>query len=220
MGRLLINTYAPLAATRSGREASECYRIPPFVDGSIRREPDLEHEYPAITCLCRADKFAPRLRVDDRVVYMTRKGRYTLSAPHWRLTAILRVARLLDTHAEAAAWYRSAGMALPNNCMVAGNPPNPVSKSHRINEHKQADDDQWTHDWDVGYRRRARDNGRVVVCEPLWRDLSWQAPVVHESDLLAALGRIPGTRNPGVLELNLLPRLTARLRIPLSPSAP
>lgn len=71
-----LNTYVPLAASKAGRDASDRYKIAPFVDGSIRREPDLEHPFPAITCLCRADKFAPRLIPGDIVAYMLRKDRY------------------------------------------------------------------------------------------------------------------------------------------------
>ena len=42
MGRLFLNTYAALVATPAGREASKRFGLPPFIDGSIRREPDLE----------------------------------------------------------------------------------------------------------------------------------------------------------------------------------
>ena len=73
-GNLYINTYQPLACNAAGRAASEKFGIPPFVDGSIRGEPDLEHQFPSITCLCRGRNFAPRLREGDRVVYLTKKG--------------------------------------------------------------------------------------------------------------------------------------------------
>jgi hypothetical protein len=53
MTSFYVNSYAPLVSTSAGVEASRRFGIEPFVDYSIRREPDLEHEYPAITCVCR-----------------------------------------------------------------------------------------------------------------------------------------------------------------------
>jgi hypothetical protein len=42
--RLFINSFHVLVNYPFGRESSEKYSLPPFIDGSIRREPDLEHE--------------------------------------------------------------------------------------------------------------------------------------------------------------------------------
>jgi hypothetical protein len=69
-----LNTYAPLVHNRFGREACRVYGHPRFVDASCRREPDLESSFPSISALCRAQMFAPRLHVGDRVIYMTKKG--------------------------------------------------------------------------------------------------------------------------------------------------
>lgn len=220
MGRLFLVTYAPLVRSRAGREASEQLQIPPFVDGSIRREPDLEHDHPAISCLCHAGKFAPRLEVGDHVVYLTKRGRYRSPTDHWRLAAILRANRLFDTHLEAADWYISEGMQPPNNCMVRETAPRPVRESHQRNKHKQTDEQAWQRAWDLGYRQRARKNGRFVVCDRLWAELGWDAPIVQDDDLLAVFGGRPGTRNPGALPLRHLRQLTSRLGIALPPSAP
>ena len=43
--------------------------------------------------------------------------------------------------------------------------------------------------------------GTFVVCEVLFRDLSWDAPVVQEDDFKAAIGNVPGTRNPGAMAI-------------------
>jgi hypothetical protein len=130
--RYFLNTYVPLVATSAGRAASETHAIPPFVDGSIRREPDLEQPYPSISCLCRAGNFAPRLRASDIVGYMTCKGRYgEPREPHRRLTAVLEVIAVVPSHAEAAHWYRDRDLPLPSNCMVPGNLPKPLAESHR-----------------------------------------------------------------------------------------
>ncbi|MCC6230705.1 MAG: hypothetical protein IT432_15955 [Phycisphaerales bacterium] len=213
MAVLLLNSYAPLVASARGREASQEYGIPPFVDGSIRREPDLENPRPSISCICRGDRFAPRLEVGDHVAYMTRKHRYGLTIPQRRLTAIVRVDRLFESHEEGAAWYREQGLSIPSNCIVTGSEPFPVRMSHRIERHRRSDEEDWARRWDAGYRARVRKNGRFVCCEPLWIDLSWNAPQVHEEDLVAVFGAVPGTRNPGAHDLERLLALTDRLKI-------
>jgi hypothetical protein len=198
MPAFYINTYDPLVASKAGREASREHGLPPFVDGSIRREPDLEHEFPSISCLCRAGKFAPRLCVGDLVAYMTKKGRYQLPMRHWRLTAILEVRAILQSHAGAATWYRSRGLPLPNNCWVRGNSARPLDESHRKFRTASCVGARRTFRmWDAAYRLRSMQFGTFVVCKPLFRDLSWDAPVVEDRHFFAAFGRIPGTHNPG-----------------------
>jgi hypothetical protein len=73
-GRCFLATFHPLIRTSRGRKAVQEYRLPPFIDGSCRREPDFESPFPSITAICRAGNFAPRLRVDDQVVYLTVKA--------------------------------------------------------------------------------------------------------------------------------------------------
>jgi hypothetical protein len=196
-----LNTYTPLVATSAGRAASEKRDIPPFVDGSIRREPDLEHECPAISCLCRAGKFAPRLRVGDIVGYMTCMGRWGgFRERHRRLTAVLEAAVVLPSHPEAACWYRDHGQPLPSNCMVPGNGPKPLDQSHRKHEERNRfDDDRFLRRWDAEYRSRASLYPAFVICRPLFLDLSFGAPVVEDEDLLCAFGKVPRTQNPGEL---------------------
>jgi len=128
--KYFLNTYTPLVATKDGRAASHAHDILPFVDGSIRREPDLEHQHPSISCLCRAGKFAPRLRVGDIVGYMTCMGKWGgLPDRHHRLTAVMQATVVLPLHEEAACWYRERGLPLPSNCMVPGNLPKPLGKA-------------------------------------------------------------------------------------------
>jgi hypothetical protein len=199
--KYFLNTYTPLVATSAGRAASETYGILPFVDGSIRREPDLEHEYPSISCLCRVGKFAPRLRVGDIVGYMTCKGRWGgLPDPHRRLTAVLEVWFVMPSHGAAARWYSDRGLSLPSNCMVPGNVPKPLDQSHRKHrERNRLGDDRLIRRWDAEYRRRASLYPVFVVCRPVFRDLSLGAPVIDEECLRSVFGRVPGTQNPGVV---------------------
>lgn len=220
MANLYLNTYAPLVATASGRAASETHGLLPFVDGSIRREPDLQHPMPSISCLCRGSKFAPRLRPDDRVIYMTKKARYGHPQRHWRMTAVLRVSRMFESHARAAAWYAENGLCVPSNCMVEGNPPNPLDHSHRQNTNKHLPDTKFLQRWDAGYRFRSKQNGTFVACEPLWVDLTWNAVAVHEEDLQHVFGKVPATRNPGALPIMFLEPLLARLRVEVVGASP
>jgi hypothetical protein len=212
MPNFYINSYAPLAITRAGRYASEAYGIPPFVDGSIRREPDFEHPFPAITCLCRGKNFAPRLCVGDIVAYVTKTGEFREPFRHQRLAAILRVIKVLDSHASAATWYRQELLSLPNNLMIVGNSAFPLSQSHRICG--TCGGRKRTHaEWDAEYRRRAREFGTVVVCEPLYCDLSWNARVIEGEQFKMALGEVPATRNPGARTLNEFRRLVKMIGI-------
>ena len=193
--------------------------LPPFIDGSIRREPDFEHPRPVITCLCRADRFAPRLCPGDCVAYLTVKGRYGSRQSHRRLVSVLAVERLFDLHEHAAAWFDSHGLALLNNLIVKGNPPKPLNQSHKRNEHKALPDDEWQRRWDLGYHARARAHGRVVGCSVVFVDTSWASPVVSDTVLESVFGHIPGTRNPGRNCLSSLHLLMERLGLHEPPPA-
>jgi hypothetical protein len=199
MPSFYLNSYAPLIASAAGRAAVEKHRLPPFVDGSIRREPDLEHEFPAISCLCRADKFAPRLRAGDVVAYLTRKLKYfRAQQSHHRLTAVLQVREIQPSHDAAADWYRARSLPLPNNCMVDGNPAKPLDQSHQLGPDRQrcSGDRMWRL-WDSSYRKRARAFGNIVLCGQLFHNLESDAPIVENSHLNSVFGCVPSTQNPG-----------------------
>jgi hypothetical protein len=213
--RLFVNTYRPLALTRSGMDVARRESLPPFVDSSIRREPDLEHEWPAISCLCRAGKFAPRLAVGDIVVYLTVKARYRSKRSHRRLTAVLRVVQRFSTHREAARWYRSRRQRLPSNCIACGNPPLPLTQTALRGAGCAA-----AEQLERCYCARSREHGDFLACEPLYRELSFDAPVVHDSDLKHVFGKVPGTQNPAPFPVELLRRLARRLGLRALPSVP
>lgn len=218
--RAFVVTYKPLVSSAAGRHASKQFRLPPFIDGSIRREPDLEHPRPMISCLCRADKFAPRLKVGDHVAYLTAQRRYGTPKSHWRLTAVLRATDLLYSHEEAASWYRALKLKLPNNCMVEGNEAMPLERSHGLTRHGGAGTREQIHRrWDAGYRHRARQFGRVVVCELVFRNLTWKAPIVTREHFQYSFGGVPGTQNPGARPLSQLQALMQRLQLPALPSS-
>jgi hypothetical protein len=129
--RSFLATFRPIVHTSSGRTAAVHFALPPFIDRSCRREPDLQSPFPSITATCRAGSFAPRLRVGDRIAYLTAKGRYLgETSAGWRVVAVLHVIERLLSHPDAAAWYRARDLPLPSNCLVDGNPPKPLEQTN------------------------------------------------------------------------------------------
>lgn len=214
-----LSTYMPLAATKYGRIASTERTIPPFVDGSIRREPDLEHTYPSISCLCHADKFAPRLRVGDNIGFMTQKRKYGLSGEaHRRLTAVLNVVDIQESHESAAAWYCQRNLPLPNNCLVMDNPPKLLEESHSHHKARnRLDDNRLRQVWEREYQKRAKNFGTFVICQSLFSRLSWEAPIIEDEYLIEAFGRIPGTQNPPAVPCNEFQHLMEIIGVCLMP---
>jgi hypothetical protein len=186
-----LATYRPLASNAAGRAAIERYGLPPFIDGSCRREPDFESAFPSITAICRGGLFAPRLQVGDSVAYMTAKGAYSAGERrNNRLVAVLDVAERFESHSDAAEWYRSNELPLPSNCLVRDNPPEPYD---RTVQHLPEEE------WDTGYRWRARRWPVFLVTQPRFLALH-DPPVATEATLVECFGRVPGTQNPGRLD--------------------
>jgi len=213
-GRCFLVTYHPIIRRGAGRQAVAREHLPPFIDGSCRREPDLESPYPSITATCRAGLFAPRLAVGDEIAYLTVKGRYLGDTePGWRLVAVLRVIRKFNSHGEAAEWYTSEGLPLPSNCFVSGNPPKPLNLTNawppdkiRSRMLKGLGDDDVVELWDRSYRRRIRESGDFLACEPLMRQLR-TPPQLREADINGIFGRMPCTQNPPRIRRDQLARL-------------
>jgi hypothetical protein len=115
--------YSPLNSTEAGQRAVARFGLPPYADGSCRREPDFESQHPSITALCRRSLFAPHLKEGDEVLYLTVKDFYGKTFKHRRVVAVLKVLKRFDSQSDAARWYAAQGENLPSNCMVLGNPP-------------------------------------------------------------------------------------------------
>lgn len=213
-GRCFLSAFRPLVGSASGRQALERHGLPPFIDSSCRREPDLESRFPSITAMCRAGHFAPRLEVGDHVAYLTVKGRYfDLIEPHWRLVAVLRVIRRFGSHSEAAAWYADQGSPLPSNCFVEGNsaqafdrtnghPPAEVKARLGVNDGP----DRVVRLWDAGYRGRVTQWPVFIATEPEFLELH-RPPAVQVHDLVATLGKVPGLQNPPAISCDRLAAL-------------
>lgn len=194
MGNFYLNSFIPLITFKERHADIKRLGIPPYVDASCRREPDFESEYPSITGLCRGDKFVTRLRVGDKVVYRTKKGRYDYYPElHWRIVAGLEVIAILQTHEHARQWYQEKGLSLPTNCMVVGNKPKSESECTPLEKTRGKHKSIWS--WDNHYRARARVCGLVAVCKPIWVELH-APPIWSEMDEFRTFGRQMATRNP------------------------
>jgi hypothetical protein len=222
MASFYVNSYAPLVSTADGRYACERHHFPPFVDYSIRREPDLEHEHPAISCVCRGKNFAPRLEAGDVVAYMTMKRRYGSKTPHRRLTAVLRVVETFPTHRDGAWWYAERGLGVPSNCLVPNNPPYRLQESAGACGSKKKGGcgrPSWK-EWDELYQERCRQHGAFVVCDVLFRKLSWSAPVITDEALIGVFGRLPPTRNPKTWPISYWQKFQREMRLPVELTSP
>lgn len=166
----LFNTFRPMALTPLGVQRAKAANRPLFIDGSCRREPDLESKFPSITALCRTTSFAPRLNVGHNIAYCARKNAYTGKRPFWCLVALLKVIHRFETHQEAARWYTAQGLPLPSNCMVEGNEPEPFDTTLGFPDKKTGtfvQNERYLKAWDNSYWERAQKNGHFLVCETL-----------------------------------------------------
>lgn len=206
-----LSSFKPLNINKRGRQAIESFGLPSYIDCSCRREPDFESKYPSISAICHAGKFAPRLHEEDEIIFMTVKGNYfPIPSRHWRLVAILKVIKRLETHEEAANWYLSHGLPLPSNCIIEENKPLPLEMTtgpipfSRFKKIKNPD--QIISLWDSQYRKRTTEHGVFLVCEPEFLEL-YQPPILTEDTLKEIFGKIPVTRNPPKISENHLAKI-------------
>lgn len=191
-----LSSFYPLCSTKAGRQSIKNYKLPPFIDGSCRREPDFENKYPAITGLCRPG-FAEKLKKADIVVYRTNKG----GVGSRKVVAILKVKEIFKTHREAANWYIKRNRKIPNNLMVKETVPFDLDKTHQLfGWGKWASDAHSLAEWDNFYKERAKfkDNEKVAQCEVFYKEL--KTPVeLTEKDWKGISKRALCTQNPPIL---------------------
>ena len=199
---IYLVTYCPLNINQSGCKAMRKHNLPPYIDGGCRREPDLQSAFPSISAVCRAGKFAPRLKVGDTVVYITFLDRATDA---WRMTAILEVREWFKSHEDAAAWYRNQGLPLPSNCLVKNNDPLPLDHTHSLSDECempmkprgcQPAGDIILRDWDESYQKRVRNYPMFLRCEALYPVDLYNPPILTREDVKRIFGKMPSTRNP------------------------
>jgi hypothetical protein len=194
--------YRPLIYSKEGRQAIQKFGLPPFIDASIRREPDFQSEAPSITALCRAGKFAPNLNIGDRITYITVGYKYPpLKQSHSRLVAVLEVAHRFESHEEAAQWYRSQGYDFPSNCMVDGNSPKPLDAAGKPpNIYKHISKPIGIiRAWNNFYQDRSDNFGVFLACKASFLELN-RPPIFSEELSLSILGRTtPSIQNYKIL---------------------
>lgn len=185
MGQIFLNSYKPLCATKIGREAIENYKQLPFVDASNRREPNLEGDFGSISSLCRRGLLISKLNLGDKVVYITKKGRYKegIADRHWCLTTIFEIINECSTHKEAAEWFKQKNIIIPSNCIVEGNLP----LDNILTGYKCFDEER--------YRRRATEFPTYYICRKLFIELKLPS-VITERDFNSIFGKIQGKQNP------------------------
>ena len=204
-----LNSFRPLCMTEIGLKAIDDYKLPPFIDGSCRREPDFENEFPSITSLCRQGKFAPHLCPNDIVVYITVQGKWFEDFDHYRLIAILVVKDKKDNHSQAASWYQRNNNLIPSNCMVPDNPPfafdmtmgNFPSKKEIENflkhvKEKQKRIGQRRIDlWNDEYLKKSKKWGDFVITKTIFKNVH-TPPLLTLDEMSRIFGKTPNTRNP------------------------
>ena len=217
-------SFRPLCGNAAGRDAVARGGLPPFFDGSCRREPDFQAKAPSISALCRSTKFAPRLRIGDRVAYITNQGMYGGQAG-WALVALLSIMARFNSHETAAQWYCTNGFAVPSNCIVPGNSPQPYWLTNQMPPAEvaarvgtEADPERAVRLWDATYARRARDCEVFLACKADFLELL-RPPVLRRADLLTIFGRVPGTQNPPQITPDQFHALTKFAKATNSPTS-
>jgi hypothetical protein len=195
---IYLAKYVPLVL--EGQNAIAQFDIPPYVDASCRREPDLECELPSISALCRGELFAPHLKEGDEVVYITTKNHYGEPFGHWRIVARLKIFKRFNTHPEAAAWYRGNVGKLPSNCMIAGNPPLPLDRTSRGTSNCASGCGSAAatlKQWNDHYQRRADTIRVFLACKTVWKELNSPAILTDQATfkILKSEKRV-NARNP------------------------
>lgn len=192
-----LNSFTPLCTTKKGRESSTLYKLPPFVDGSCRREPDFEKEKPPITGLCRPGKLIPRLKPKDLIIYITNKRRYYNNYGERLFVGILEVEKILPSHEAAMEWYYKNGFELSQNIMCRDTLPLNLNYTHTDTNGKIGDKKEFIANWDAQYKYRSL-NYPEVVQNKVWNNhMHLSNPrKLKDDEMIAIFNRIPGTQNP------------------------
>ena len=219
-GTIKINSFKPLCHKQLGVMAIEKYGFPPFIDASCRREPDFENPFPSITALCRQGKFAPHLRKNNIVVYITTGGTFKPYKLGHHLIAILQVEEVYKTHELGKRGYINANLPIPNNCMVEETRPYKFDQtaggemsadilkkylalSEELRERANA---ELIKDWDNDYLQRSLTYQCFIKTKSLYTNV--QNPIrLLRSDFQYIFGKLPNTRTPNIISESSFIRL-------------
>jgi hypothetical protein len=196
---IFLNTFTPISINKIGRNNSKKHNIPPFIDGSCRREPDFQNEMPSITQLCRPGKLVPRLKVGDLVIYLTRLGSYDKSVAHWNFVGILQVIDIVDDHTNAEVYYQKNNLPVSNNIMCNSTCPFPLDMTHEShpNKDKILSEEQIIELWNKSYNYRANKYRKVAITK-VWENKLFidNPPTITREMMNEIFNRIPITQNP------------------------
>lgn len=215
MRKIKLVTYKPLCSNIFGINAIKSFGLNPYIDSSCRREPDLELSNPSISGLCRKNKLAPQLKLDDIIIYLTLPPKYKVAQKYlnqdtYNLTAILKVINVFPNHISASKWYETNCLPIPSNCMIKGNPPKDFNLTgSNYNSQKKMKDYfslsliEKTKEarkqliiWNKEYNTRADQYPSFVITEYLYNHIINPIPI-HKNQLRNIFnGVIPGTQNP------------------------
>lgn len=200
---VFLNTFKPLGCNKFGRNNALNNNLPFFIDGSCRREPDFQNNFPAITQLCRPKKLVPRLNVGDLVIYLTKKGRYFNQSGHWRFIGILEVIDVVQNHTSAATFYINRNIIPSQNIICNQTAPFSLNMTHGLCGFKRISltPQRVITIWNRAYVYRSANYPQTAITR-LWKNHLYlnNPPIITSQMMLNIFGRIPGTQNP--------PRLT------------
>jgi hypothetical protein len=165
--RIYLNSFYPLCHNKFGLKAIEEYDFSNYIDGSCRREPDFENEFPCITGLCRP-RFSEKLNKNSLIVYVTNKK----GVGSRKIIAVLEVIKIFENHREAANWYVSKNKIIPNNLIVNETKPLDLDKTHRFHGINEKDENKIISKWDKLYQHRSKENSKVAQCKILYIELN------------------------------------------------
>lgn len=196
---VFLNTFKPLACNKFGRNNAIANNLPFFIDGSCRREPDFQNNFPAITQLCRPKKLVPRLNVGDLVIYLTKKGHYLNQSGHWRFIGILEVINVVQNHALACTFYTNRNISLSQNVICNQTAPFPLNMTHGLCGFKNVglQPQKVIAIWNRAYVNRSTNCPQTAITR-IWENHLYlnNPPIINHQMMLNIFGRIPGTQNP------------------------
>ena len=194
-----LNTFQPLCANRFGRKSIDTNGLPPFIDGSCRREPDFQNSFPAITQLCRPGMLVSRLSVGDLVIYLTKVGNYGIPLKHWCFIGILEVLDLPINHISAANYYLTNNTPVSQNIICNQTTPFPLNMTHGLSgfPNDNLNSNRIISLWDNIYINRANNFSEVAITSVWEGHLNLNNPpqITHQM-MMDIFNRIPGTQNP------------------------
>jgi hypothetical protein len=212
-----LNTFCPLGSSVTGRAASYLFNLPPYIEGSARREPDFQHARPCITGMVNP-QLVKKLEEGDFVVYMADDFRHAGK----RIVAVLKVIGKMQSHRSAASWYINEEFPVPNNLMAFGTQP--------VSPHETFGDGNFSGlNGSNGllpeskYKKRAKECPDVAICR-IWRNQVhlYHPPLLRDKDMIRIFGRslpknctVPGNAGWEGLQQFILSRPSRRAKKPV-----